>query len=149
MIIQDTYIHRASWHVRVYHAVDTVWSEEIINDLVNIGCSGQSLIDAKTKLRDNIRNTGYTFSSPVLHETIMIILPCTSGEEYWNSIDHEKNHLLQHISLTTGIDPYGEEISYISGEFIRDVYRKAGKLLCDCCRNEIGLRTIVQRHGNY
>lgn len=135
MIVQDVYIKRAGWHVKVYHAVNHVWADEILDDLVNIGCRGKALSDAKEKLWSNIKNTGYTYSSPLLHETVMIILPTTSGAEYWNSLDHEKNHLLQHISQTLGVDPYGEEISYISGEFIRDVYTKANKLLCSCCRN--------------
>lgn len=136
MIVQDTYIHRVGWHVRVYHAVRNVYAEEILDELIRIGCKGQKLTDAKETLWGKEPNTGYTYSNPELRETIIIIMPTTSGVEYWNSFDHEKNHLLQHISLTTGIDPYGEEISYISGEFLRDTYRVAGSLLCDCCRRK-------------
>lgn len=136
MIIQDIYIKRVNWHVKVYHAVDNVYADEILDELISIGCRGKSLIGAKEKLWSNQKNTGYTYSSPLLRETIIIILPTTSGDEYWNSLDHEKNHLLQHISLSLGIDPYGEEISYISGEFIRDVYQKANFLLCNGCRKK-------------
>lgn len=136
MIIQDIYIKRVDWHVKVYHAVDNVYADEILDELISIGCRGKSLIDAKEKLWSNQKNTGYTYSSTLLRETIIIILPTTSGAEYWNSLDHEKNHLLQHISLSLGIDPYGEEISYISGEFIREVYQKANFLLCNGCRKK-------------
>ena len=136
MIVQDTYIHSVGWHVVVYHAVSHVWADEIIDELIKIGCSGVKLEDAKKKLWGAVPNTGYTFSNTGLRETIIIILPTTSGAEYWNSLDHEKNHLLQHIALTADIDPYGEQISYISGEFIRDAYRVANKLLCNCCRRK-------------
>lgn len=135
MIVQDSYIRSVGWHVRVYHAVSHVYADEILDELIAIGCQGEDLKNASNKIWGAVPNTGYTYSSPQLRETIMIILPTTCGEEYWNSFDHEKNHLLQHIALTTGVDPYGEQISYISGEFLRDAYRCAKELLCDCCRN--------------
>lgn len=134
MIVQDTYIKRIGWHVRVYHSVSHIWADEILDELISIGCRGEDLHDAKVKLWDVTPNTGYTYTSPLLRETIIIIFPTTNGAEYWNSLDHEKNHLLQHIALATDIDPYGETISYISGEFLRDAYNVAGSLLCDCCR---------------
>lgn len=138
MFVQDIYIKRAEWMVRVYHAVDAMWTDEIIDDLVCLGCSGSELRNAKKMLWSGLPNNGLTYSNGVRRETLMVIGYTSSGKEYWNTLDHEKNHLLQHIALQDGIDPYGEEISYISGEFLRDIYDgEAKKLLCDCCREKI------------
>ena len=96
--------------------------------------TGKYLRDAQANLWAGKLDSGLTYSNMERHETVMVIAKASEGAEYWNSIDHEKNHLLQHIALTYEIDPYGEEISYISGELIRDIYRMAKGLLCDCCR---------------
>lgn len=137
MIVQDIYIRRADWHVKVYHAVDAMYADEIIDDLIRIGCSGATLTKAKDSLWRGAVNSGLTYSNLKRHETVMVIGLTTSGAEYWNSLEHEMRHLLQHIEESLGLDHYGEEISYISGEFIRDVYGGAKDLLCECCRGRI------------
>lgn len=134
MIVQDIYLGRVDWHVRIYYAVTTYYAHEILDDLIALGCSGKYLRDAQANLWAGKLDSGLTYSNMERHETVMVIAKASEGAEYWNSIDHEKNHLLQHIALTYEIDPYGEEISYISGELIRDIYRMAKGLLCDCCR---------------
>lgn len=134
MIVQDIYLERVRWHVRVYYAVTTYYADEIIDELISLGCKGSDLVKARNSLWESKLDTGLTYSNMERHETVMVIAKASKAEEYWNSIDHEKNHLLQHIALTYDMDPYGEEISYISGEFLRSVYRMAKGLLCDCNR---------------
>lgn len=138
MIIQDITIKRVRWNVRIYHAVDAMYAEEILDDLISIGCKGEMLRDAKENLWRGAVNSGMTYSNLETRQTIMVIGLTSSAGEYWNSIDHERNHLLQHIAQCCGIDIYGEEISYISGEFIRSVYNSpARELLCECCRRKM------------
>lgn len=136
MFVQEIHIKRVDWRVRIYHAVDVMWADEILTDLIHIGCRGDKLKSAEKSLWSGLPNSGITYSNLDKRETIMVIGFTSNGEEYWNSLDHEKNHLLQDIALACNIDPYGEEISYISGEFIRDVYSSAKHLLCDCCRRK-------------
>lgn len=133
MFVQDLYLKRADWNVRIYHAVDSMYADEITEDLVRIGCRGDDLRKAKRQLWDGLPDQGLTYSSPD-GKTVMVIGFTTSGSEYWNTLDHERLHLLQHIALFRHINPYGERIAYISGEFSREVYRCAKHLLCDCCR---------------
>lgn len=40
----------------------------------------------------------------------------TSPEEFFNSLTHKSRHLEAHIAQTLNLDPYGEEICYVSGE---------------------------------
>lgn len=136
MIVQDIYLERVEWHVRIYYAVTTYYADEILDDLITLGCRGEDLRKAQDNLWEGHLDTGLTYSSLEKHETVIVIAKASEAAEYWNSIDHEKNHLLQHISMAYHINPYGEEISYISGEFIRSVFRMAKGLLCDCCRKK-------------
>lgn len=135
MFVQNLYLKRAKWNVRIYHAVDEVYADEILDDLISIGCNGKDLIGAKRSLWSGLPDQGLTYSNPNGY-SVMVIGFTSNGSEYWNTLDHERLHLLQHISKSRGIDPYGEEIAYISGEFTRDVYNCAKHLLCDCCRNK-------------
>ena len=141
MFTQDIFIDKAGWSVRVYHDADALCADEIIDDLITLGCRGEDLRKTKRMLWDGMVDSGVTFSDTRRRKSIIVIGNTTSGREYWNSIDHEKNHLLQDISLAIGIDPYGEEISYISGEFIRSVYDEAKNLLCECCRKRVSLKS--------
>lgn len=137
MITHDIYIKRADWNVRVYISVSTYHADEILDDLIYLGCRGNNLKRAKESLWNNELNTGLTYSNTNSRETVIVIARASSGSEYWNSIDHEKQHLLQDIASADGIDIFGEEISYISGEFIRDLYKVAKPILCDCCRKKL------------
>lgn len=141
MIVQDIYIDRARWKVRVYHAVDALYTDKICDELSAIGCHGEDLLKAYESLSNGCVNNGITYSNFEHRKTIIVIGVTSDGGEYWNTLDHERNHLLQHIAQACNMDIYGEDISYISGEFIRDVYNSpAKKLLCDCCRKGIKRR---------
>ena len=138
MFTQNIFIRRANWHVRIFFAVTHIDADEILDELINAGCSSSDLVEAKRSLWSGLPNSGLTYSNLNDRKTVMVIGYTSDASEAWNIIDHEKNHLLQHIAQATDIDPYGEEISYISGEFIRNIYRGRGKtLLCDCCRKKL------------
>lgn len=128
MIVQDITIKRVGWKVRVYHSVDYVYADEIIDELIRLGCRGEDLKKASRYLWSGLPNQGLTYTRG--RETLMVIGYTTSGCEYWNTLDHERLHLLQHITSETGLDPFGEEIAYISGEFSKEVFKCAGNLLC-------------------
>lgn len=133
MFIQDLYLSSARWCVRIYHAVNDIFSDEILDDLIDMGLSGRALTEAKQHLWSGMPNQGLTFSRK--GRTVMVIGFTSDGGNYWNTIDHERMHLLQHISKERGIDPYGEDIAYISGEFTQKVYECARHLLCNCERD--------------
>ena len=137
MIVHDIYLKRADWNVRVYISVSTYHADEILDDLIYLGCRGENLTRAKESLWSGHLNTGLTYTNTDKRETLIVIAKASDGAEYWNSLDHEKQHLLQDIATADGIDPFGEEISYISGEFIRDLFNVAKSVLCDCCREKI------------
>lgn len=134
MIVQDFYIPKYDWEVRVYYAVDCYYTGRIIADLRRVGCRGADLMDAFRNMRSCSLNTGITYSNTRDRQTVMVIALTSSPDEFQNSWDHEKGHLCRHISKAFGIDPYGEEAQYLSGEVGQKMFPIAKRFLCEHCR---------------
>lgn len=139
MVKQDFYIEEYDWYVRVYYAVKKYWAERIANDLYECGCRSSNLERAYRSLKAGNLNTGLTYSNFGKRKTIMVISKTSSPEQFQNSLDHEKGHLCRHISEAFGINPYGEEAQYLSGEVGQKMFPVAKKFLCEHCRKEMGL----------
>lgn len=134
MICQDILLRTVPWHIRVYYAVTTYYADEIIDDLIAIGCRGGTLIEAKNNLWSGHLDTGLTYANPDRREAIMVIGKASNGGQFYNSLIHEQLHLLSYIAKKHDLDPYGEEIAYVAGELGNKMYSKAKGLICDCCR---------------
>jgi hypothetical protein len=134
MIVQDFYIPEYDWEVRVYYAVDCYYTGRIMADLRRVGCRRADLMDAFRNMRSCNLNTGITYSNTRDRQTVMVIALTSSPGEFQNSWDHEKGHLCRHISKAFGIDPYGEEAQYLSGEVGQKMFPIAKRFLCEHCR---------------
>jgi hypothetical protein len=137
MIVQDFGLPDYDWRIRVYYAVTTYWTDVIVNDLMRVGCGGCELRDAYMSLRRGELDTGLTYSNRITHESIMVIGLTSSAAQFQNSLDHEKGHLIKHISVAFGLDPYGEEQQYLSGEIGQRMFPVARKFLCEHCRRKL------------
>ena len=137
MIVQDITLPRYRWRVRVYYAVTAYWTDDIIRDLASIGCHGTALRRAYASLTRGGLDTGLTYSNRRTHESVMVIGLTSSAEQFQNSLDHEKGHLVKHMSLAFSLDPYGEEQQYLSGEIGQRMFPVARRFLCEHCRKEL------------
>ncbi len=137
MIVQDITLPQYRWRVRVYYAVTAYWTDDIIRDLARIGCHGTELRRAYASLTRGGLDTGLTYSNRRTHESVMVIGLTSSAEQFQNSLDHEKGHLVKHISLAFGLDPYGEEQQYLSGEIGQRMFPVARRFLCEHCRSKL------------
>ena len=54
-------------------------------------------------------NTGFTYTDPDKHLTIIVIGLTDSAEQFANTYDHEKGHAATHIAQYYDLDPYGEK----------------------------------------
>ena len=61
-------------------------------------------------------NSGFTYTNPNFHKSMLVINASSSSDEYINTFAHEKNHVEMHICEYYNIDPYSEEAAYLSGE---------------------------------
>lgn len=137
MIRQKFHIPKYDWYVTVYYAVTCYYVCEIISRLYVMGCAQSELSRAYRNIASGNLDTGLTFSNPESRETLMVIGLTSSPEEFQNSFDHEKGHLCKHISKACGIDPYGEEYQYLSGDVGQRMFPVARRFLCEHCRKSL------------
>lgn len=137
MIVQNIYLEDWDWHVTVYYAVDTYYTDEILDELEYIGCSKYELINAESLLRKGDYNTGITYTNMKNRYSIVVIGLTTSPDEFQNTFDHEKGHLVMHISSAWDIDPYSEEYQYLSGAVGQKMFKIAKRFLCEHCREKV------------
>lgn len=137
MIVQDINLPEYDWRCRVYYAVTGYWADAILKDLRAIGCSGSKYRKAERNLRSGHLDTGLTYSNRRAGESVMVIALTSSAAEFANSYDHEKGHLAKHIARAYDLDPFGEELQYLSGDIALRMFPVAKRFLCDCCRKSL------------
>lgn len=137
MIIQEVYLPKYDWYIKVYYSVDDVYIEEILKDLINIECPESTYNEIKNFLNNFDYNDGITYSSFKFNSSIVVIGPTTSAEQFQDTFDHEKGHLTMHIASALSIHPLSETYQYLSGEIGKKLFRVARKFLCRHCRNNI------------
>ena len=137
MIVQNIYLEDWDWHVMVYYAVDAYYADEILDELKFVGSSKQELKRAEEMLRNEYFNAGLTYSNFLEKYSVLVIGLTTSSEEFQNTFDHEKGHLVMHIATAYKIDPYGEEYQYLAGMVGQSMFKIAKRFLCDHCRTEL------------
>ena len=67
-------------------------------------------------------------------EEMMAVLEEIKSEVTANTYDHEKGHLVRHISQHLGLEPYGEQEQYIAGYISQQMFSVAKSFLCEHCR---------------
>ena len=137
MIVQDVYLKKYDWNIRVYYALDTYYIDDILDDLMVIGCLPEELFAVEELFTSSELNRGYTFTNSKLKTSIVIIGKTSSADEFQNTFDHEKGHLVMHISQSLDIDVYSEDYQYLAGNIGRAMFKEAKKFMCDCCRQKL------------
>lgn len=135
MIRQVIFLPQYHWRVTAYYAVSCYWTGEILRELYRLGASQDVLQSAYRNMASCSLNTGLCYSNNELRESIVVIAKTSTAAEFFNSFEHEFQHLKGHISTALGFDPNGEEVAYMSGELAREIFPKIRHLLCDSCRH--------------
>lgn len=137
MIVQDIYLEDYDWSVRIYYAVNEYYISNILVDLIDIDCDKEAYFNIKRLMEMRKNNIGFTYSNIEERVSLVLIGITDNADEFQDTYDHEKGHLVMHISRALGIDPYSEEYQYLAGEVGKRMFKKAKKLLCDTCRKYI------------
>lgn len=82
------------------------------------------------------RNTGYTLTDYDGHYSLMFVSEGTSAEQTYDSIDHEKKHLVEHICNYYGVSPKSEESAYLAGELGKLMFPAIAMTVCPVCDKE-------------
>ena len=113
MIVQDIYLENYDWSVRVYYAVNEYYISNILVDLIDIDCDEEAYFNIKRLMEMRKNNIGFTYSNIEERASLVLIGITDSANEFQDTYDHEKGHLVMHISRALGIDPYSEEYQYL------------------------------------
>lgn len=136
MIRQHIYLPKYRWQITAYYAVSCYWTMEIMRELYRLNASSDVLQSAYHNMNSCSLDTGLCYSNPLMRESVIVIAKTSNASEFFNSFEHEFQHLKGHISSALGFDPNGEEVAYMSGELAREIYPSIRHLLCDCCRHK-------------
>lgn len=115
MIHYKTKYNKYKWEIEVFIVVDNVDVKTIQKSLEEIECP-LGAMHKSFKLLTSGENSGFTYTNPKYHKSILVVNRSSSVDEYINTYSHEKNHVEMHICEKCGIDPYSEEAAYLSGE---------------------------------
>ena len=140
MIVQNIYLEDWDWDVTVYYAVDTYYIDEIIDEMINMGCRDVDVIKAEGLLKRGSYNVGLTYSNFRDQHSIVVIGLTSTPEEFQNTFDHEKGHLAMHIGKALDIDIFGEDFQYLTGEIGQKMFKVAKNFMCEHCRNKMDFR---------
>lgn len=138
MIRQEIYIPKYKWTVHAFFAVSEYWVEPIMDLLWELGCDAEKAKKAYENLTSGELNNGICYSNYAKKESVFVVAKTTSAAQFANSLHHELTHLQSHIGYVYFLNPQGEEVAYLSGDIIMQMYPKIKHLLCDCCRKEEG-----------
>ncbi len=136
MIVQEFNLSIIPWQVTVFYHSSRKHLGFIIQSLTKAGCTGEILDDIVEFLHKEVKNTGCTWSSEDLRMSVIVIAETTDAAQFNDTYDHEKGHLAMHICQAEGIDPFGEEYQYVTGEIGRLMFLAAQHFLCDECRKK-------------
>ena len=132
MIRQRFEIPRIGWRVYVFYAVDALDTGVIERQLRAIGCNDTERVCSGI----GEHNSGVTYTNTASRASVVVIGLTTSADEFANTYDHEKGHLVRHISQHLGLEPYGEQEQYIAGYVSQQMFSVAKSFLCDHCRKD-------------
>ena len=72
MIRQDFYIDEYGWHVRIYYAVTTYWTERIAGDMWRIGCRTIEYFPVETVRTDTVYVNSVSVDSVLVRDSVYI-----------------------------------------------------------------------------
>lgn len=133
MTRQRIYIEKYDWLIDCYYDTKSENAIYLLGRLQGIGCRGEDYIKARKLLMSGNPNEGVTFSNGAVRMTICIIGSTNKDKsEFFNSWEHEANHIHAHMIDALGIDHKSEEAAYLKGDLAQAMYSVASKFLCGC-----------------
>ena len=137
MIVQEFTLSKYDWNIKIYYAISFYPVEDIVSDLIDLGCEDEDILVVKSLIKDDIVDFASTHSNLIKRKTVMIFGISSSASEFANSLTHEVGHLASHISIADNINPFGEEIQYLAGSITQQMFDVTERFLCEHCRQKL------------
>lgn len=137
MVAQVIYLKKYDWLIKAFYEVSAKDADVILRELDDIDCESYFYYNAADILEGESLDTGFTYTTPDMRVTFIVMMESSCADEFQNTLDHEKGHAAQHIGSEMGLDYEGEEIQYLQGEIGREMFKVAKQFMCDNCRTNI------------
>lgn len=92
---------------------------EIGDWLEALGANNDEIFEAQRVLM--IKNTGFTFSSQSLRMSVMCIGKATDEPQWWDTLNHEIDHLQDVILRYYDVDQGTEDAAWLQGYIMRKI----------------------------
>lgn len=125
MVRQHCCIPSLHWCVDILYDTHPANADEVLDALWDLGCEQRHIHKAERLLRSGVANEGLTYSNIYKRKSLIVIGHTDDAFQFINSLSHEKQHLEQAICKADRLDPYGEDIAYISGDISQALARNA------------------------
>ena len=137
MVTQIIYLQKYDWLIKAFYEATSNDADIILDELDAIDCDSDIYYSAAEMLDNDSEDTGFTYTTPNMRTTFIVMMRSSCADEFQNTLDHEKGHATQHIGYELMLDYEGEEIQYLQGEIGREMFKVAKRFMCDTCRTNI------------
>lgn len=127
MIRQLLIVDRNKWAVYICYGTNKNNLDEIINDLISLGCPMRDAENAALTVSNQL-NTGLTFTNLEERVSYVCISNVTSVSQMVNTISHEIKHLQSHICEYYDVSESSEQAAYLIGYITMNIYKFLSKL---------------------
>lgn len=134
MVQTGFYLGNRDWWVMASLGIDgTEDLREVYESLLSVGCPDYKAREVCMTLSQP--NKGYTLTDYNGKYSLMFVSRATDASQMYDSIDHEKKHIVEHVSNYYGVDPKSEEAAYLAGELGRLIFPAATYMICPKCHH--------------
>lgn len=135
MVQTGFHIGNRDWWVMALLDIDGVGDlNKVYESLLSVGAPDYKAREVCMVL--SRPNTAYTFTDYDGRFSLIFVARTTDASQMYDSIDHEKNHVVSHICKYYNVERDSEEASYLAGELGRLLFPAAALVLCPCCHRE-------------
>lgn len=120
------------WRVTVFYLPDVGDMAEVIGELRAVGCPA-SEVRKILRLFPHRRNKGVTFPGFYYRHSVTVIGKATSWSQFFDSVLHEVDHLVDVITEYYHVSNHREPPAYLQGEIGRQMAPAIRRIACPCC----------------
>lgn len=134
MYIRETHIRR--WEIVFMFSFDAYDKERVLSALLWADAPDSIISQVSENISAGRLNEGFCFSNPLERKTVVAIGRTSTGPEFLDTTVHEITHIAQDIAHTDGIDPWGEDIAYLTGDISHEISDIVCEMSCPHCRGD-------------
>lgn len=129
---QLIFLPQYQWHLNIFYDTYKEDIDSVMDALIRLECSEESLERSYENIISNEANMGLTYSNPEFRESLVVLGHADNLGEFLNSAVHEICHIAVHIAQFLDIDTYSEELCYLAGDIAQKMHPLLQPYMCGC-----------------